>query len=144
MEKCLRLLKEEIQKSGNKADLDILNELLNEETDAGSVGVAMANTTIAGMGSVVNSQPSALPGALNGSAWISGGGSEGSGDVSVPYNPGGGNRVFQKIAAPTGNKKSKKVKKSKKSKKNPNKSNRLMKFSDFEKENLNKVTYVKQ
>lgn len=41
-----------------------------------------ANASTAGMGAVISSQPSSLPGALNGPS--SGGGSIGSGDVGVP------------------------------------------------------------
>lgn len=52
-----------------------------------------------GMGAVVSSQPSGLAGATIGTNWASGGGTTGSGDVSIPYNPSGANRVFQKIAA---------------------------------------------
>jgi len=43
-----------------------------------------ANASSAGMGAVVASQPSSLPGALNGSAFVGGGGTSGSGDVGVP------------------------------------------------------------
>lgn len=66
-------------------------------SSVGSGGVALGNATTAGMGPVQSSQPSALPGALNGVAWASNGGTEGSGDISVPYNPSGANRVFQKV-----------------------------------------------
>jgi len=52
-----------------------------------------------GMGAVVSAQPSGLAGATIGTNWASGGGTTGSGDVSIPYNPSGANRVFQKIAA---------------------------------------------
>lgn len=55
-----------------------------------------------GMGAVVSSQPSGLAGATIGTNWASGGGTVGSGDVSIPYNPSGSNRVFQKIPAPMG------------------------------------------
>lgn len=55
-----------------------------------------------GMGAVVSAQPSGLAGATIGTNWASGGGSVGSGDVSVPYNPSGSNRVFQKIPSPMG------------------------------------------
>ena len=65
----------------------------------GSIGVSMANATTAGMGPVQSSQPSSIPGALNGQSWISGGGKDGSGDISVPYNPSGANRMFQKFPA---------------------------------------------
>lgn len=72
-------------------------QVIEEDTSAtggpaGSVG---------GMGAVVNAQPSGLAGQTIGTNWASGGGTVGSGDVSVPYNPSGSNRVFQKIPAPT-------------------------------------------
>ena len=51
----------------------------------------------AGMGSVVSAQPSGLAGQTIGTNWSSNGGTEGSGDVSVPYNPGGAVRATQKI-----------------------------------------------
>lgn len=51
----------------------------------------------AGMGAVVSAQPSSNPGATVGADWISGGGTTGSGDVSIPYNPGGADRMFQKV-----------------------------------------------
>lgn len=50
-----------------------------------------------GMGAVVSAQPSGIPGLTIGPNWASNGGTEGSGDVSVPYNPSGGNRVFHKV-----------------------------------------------
>lgn len=56
----------------------------------------------AGMGSVVSAQPSGLAGQTIGPNWASNGGTTGSGDVSVPYNPGGSNRMFQKMPAPMG------------------------------------------
>ncbi len=58
-----------------------------------------------GMGAVVSSQPSGLAGSTIGPNWASHGGTVGSGDsgnISVPYNPSGSNRVFQKIPAPMG------------------------------------------
>ena len=68
-------------------------ELIIEDTSAtggpaGSVG---------GMGAVVSAQPSGLAGQTIGTNWASHGGTTGSGDVSIPYNPSGSNRVFQKI-----------------------------------------------
>ena len=68
----------------------------------GGGGVSMGNATTAGMGGVVSSQPSAFPGTLNGVAWASGGGKEGSGDISIPYNPSGANRMFQKLPVAMG------------------------------------------
>lgn len=73
--------------------ISIRETLLEEDTSAtggpsGSVG---------GMGAVVNAQPSGLAGATIGTNWASGGGTVGSGDISVPYNPSGANRMQQKI-----------------------------------------------
>ena len=124
----------------------------------GSIGVAMANATTAGMGPVVSSQPSAFPGSLNGVSWASGGGTEGSGDISVPYNPSGANRMFQKLPAFSKKKegdpnvitkKSRHKKldmkslKSMLSQKSP--AGKIMNFNDFEKKDITtKVTKVKQ
>lgn len=55
-----------------------------------------------GMGAVVSAQPSGLAGTTIGTSWASGGGTTGSGDISIPYNPSGSNRVFQKLQAPMG------------------------------------------
>jgi hypothetical protein len=66
----------------------------------GGGGVALANASIGGMGSVVSSQPSSFAGATTEPNFSAGGGKVGSGDVSVPYNPGGKKKVFQKLAAP--------------------------------------------
>jgi hypothetical protein len=125
----------------------------------GSIGVALSNSTTAGMGSVVSSQPSAFPGALNGTDWISGGGKSGSGDISVPYNPSGKNRVFQKIPAPTMGKShgSRTGKKSRNKKINMRTLQDILKkgrqseggrkvlsFDDFEKNKMNQVTKVKE
>lgn len=61
---------------------------------------ATGGPSVGGMGDVVNSQPSGLAGQTIGPSWASHGGTVGSGDVSVPYNPSGANRVFQKIPVP--------------------------------------------
>jgi hypothetical protein len=123
----------------------------------GGGGVALGNASIAGMGGVVSSQPSAFPGSLNGTNWISGGGKSGSGDVSVPYNPSGANRVFHKV--PLGKKRNsdpnvitkksrykgldmKTLRDTLKSKKS---SGKIMNFTDFEKKDITtKVTKVKE
>ena len=63
---------------------------------------ATGGPSVGGMGAVVSAQPSGLDGATIGTNWASHGGTVGSGDVSVPYNPSGANRVFQKIPAPMG------------------------------------------
>ena len=122
----------------------------------GGGGVSLGNATTAGMGGVVSSQPSAFPGTLNGVAWASGGGTEGSGDISIPYNPSGANRMFQKIPAMGKNHKSQTGKKSRqkplniKSLKdimaNKGKSSvKIMNFNDFDKKDITtKVTKVKE
>ena len=124
----------------------------------GSAGVALANTSTAGMGGVVSSQPSAFPGALNGTNWISGGGQQGSGDISVPYNPSGANRVFQKLPAFSKKKEGDPnvITKKSRTKKldmktikdmlsNKKPSGKIMNFNDFEKKDITtKVTKVKE
>lgn len=50
-----------------------------------------------GMGAIVAAQPSGLAGQTIGQNWASKSGVEGSGDLDLPYNPSGSNRVFQKI-----------------------------------------------
>jgi len=63
---------------------------------------ATAGATTAGMGAVTASQPSSVPGALNGAAFIGGGGTVGSGDLGS--NWGG---VYSKSPAITNKKKKK-------------------------------------
>ena len=57
---------------------------------------ATSGTSIAGMGAVVASQPSSVPGALNGPAFVGGGGTSGSGDVSFPLLGGSEQRKKEK------------------------------------------------
>lgn len=90
-----RLIKENYQ---DKELIDLVLEtienkekLLLEETSA------TGGPSVAGMGAVVSAQPSGLAGATIGTNWSSGGGTVGSGDVSIPYNPSGSNRVSQKL-----------------------------------------------
>lgn len=66
-------------------------EFITENTSA------TGGPSVGGMGAVVSAQPSGLAGQTIGTNWASGGGTEGSGDIGVPYNPSGSNRVFQKI-----------------------------------------------
>lgn len=124
----------------------------------GSIGVSMANATTAGMGPVQSAQPSSFPGALNGTNWISGGGQSGSGDISVPYNPSGANRVFQKLPAFSKKKQGDPNVITKKSRHkqldmktlknmmtNKKASGKIMNFNDFEKKDITtKVTKVKE
>lgn len=71
-------------------DIILNSKKINEESATG--GPASA-----GMGAVVSAQPSSLPGATIGANWVSGGGTTGSGDIGVAYNPGGDDRMYQKI-----------------------------------------------
>lgn len=57
---------------------------------------ATANASTAGMGAVVSSQPSSIAGALNGPAFVSGGGSSGSGDLGFPLLGGKKEQTKQK------------------------------------------------
>lgn len=63
----------------------------------GGMTSATGGPSVGGMGAVVSAQPSGLAGATIGTNWATTGGTTGSGDVSVPYNPSGSNRVFQQI-----------------------------------------------
>jgi hypothetical protein len=77
--------------------IDYKEKLILEEEDTSATGGPSAG----GMGAVVSSQPSGLAGATIGTSWASGGGTVGSGDVSIPYNPSGANRMQQKIPVQT-------------------------------------------
>lgn len=113
-----------------------------------------------GMGAVVSAQPSGLAGTTIGPGWASGGGTTGSGDISMPYNPGGTNRVFQKAPAQMGsNHGSRTGKKSRKKRmtmktlqqlknsfskkqdytKGGEKKSRVMDFNDFQKTDTTRV-----
>ncbi len=98
-------IKNKLIKEGNTGNeyLDILESIKSEESrlleDTSATGGPAVSS---GMGAVVSSQPSGLAGATIGTNWASGGGTTGSGDVSIPYNPSGANRVFQKLPAPQG------------------------------------------
>jgi hypothetical protein len=67
-------------------------DLIKENTSA-TGGPAISG----GSGAVVSAQPSGLAGTTIGQDWASGGGTVGSGDIGVPYNPSGSNRTFQTI-----------------------------------------------
>lgn len=92
-----KMEQENLSNSSNYSSLceKITNmELILEEDTSATGGPA---GSVGGMGAVVNAQPSGLAGQTIGTSWASGGGKVGSGDVSVPYNPSGSNRMFQKI-----------------------------------------------
>jgi hypothetical protein len=95
-----RMIRENLQ--DDELMVEILSAIQNKETMLLEDTSATGGPSVGGMGAVVNSQPSGLAGATIGTNWASGGGTVGSGDVSVPYNPSGSNRVFQKLPAPMG------------------------------------------
>lgn len=122
----------------------------------GSTGVAMANASIGGMGGVVSSQPALTAGVTIDPGYTSNGGLVGSGDIGVPYNAGG-KKAFQKLKVDNrrGTNRRRKNKmlaglKSAFSKKQDYtagqgkpRTKKIMSFSSFEKDELNKVTHVK-
>jgi hypothetical protein len=72
---------------------DFENYTLLESDTSATGGLA-----VGGMGAVVSAQPSGLAGATIGTNWYSSGGTEGSGDISAQYNPGGlDHKLQQKI-----------------------------------------------
>ena len=102
----LYLIKEKMQEENLTQDENyksLCERISNIESlleDGGGTS-ATGGPSVGGMGAVVNAQPSGLAGQTIGTNWASNGGTVGSGDVSVPYNPSGANRVFQKIPANT-------------------------------------------
>ena len=98
----LNIIKEKMEQENlsNSSNYSILCEKITNmeltlEEDTSATGGPAGS--VGGMGAVVNAQPSGLAGQTIGTNWASGGGTVGSGDVSVPYNPSGSNRMFQKI-----------------------------------------------
>jgi hypothetical protein len=119
---------------------------INEMTSA-TGGPAVSS----GMGAVVSSQPSGFAGTTLGPNWASGGGTEGSGDISVPYNPGGSNRLFQRLknhgsrdAKRLRRKKSLKYLKNLFSKKQDFTANqgKVMNYNNFERDDMMKIKKV--
>lgn len=167
-----------ISENYSHGDIDAISQMIKEKEDAlledtatggpsgaagsssvGFGGNSVAGVTTSGIGSVVSAQPSAFPGALNGTDWINGGGSSGSGDISIPYNPSGKNRVFHKMESPMGkNHGSKTGKKSRNkrmdikalkdifSKKKDTKmgQKRVMSFDDYLRKDITNVTKIKE
>jgi hypothetical protein len=97
-------MRKRILKSGILEDLlPEINEAIQiKESELLENTSATGGISAGGMGAVVSGQPAGLAGATIGTNWASGGGTMGSGDVSIPYNPSGTNRVFQKMPAPMG------------------------------------------
>lgn len=156
--KKLREIKHYIIKEGIGNNL-ILEDIKKQEEEILDNTSATGGVSSGGMGSVVSAQPSGLAGETIGPNWASQGGTTGSGDVSVPYNPSGSNRVFQKIPmgrnhGPRTGKKSrikksdienlKKLVKNRKERKddiepeNKNRKKKVMDFNDFLKQNATK------
>ena len=124
----------------------------------GGGGVGYANASIGGMGAVVSPQPSMFAGVTTEPGYSDGGGKVGSGDISVPYNPGGRKKVFQKV--PVDNRKGSNKRRKNKliqglknifsqrqdytSGQGNEKPSKIMNFDNFSKDDLNKVTKVKQ
>lgn len=158
-------LKWKLQRQKKFSLLEKVEQAINEKEyqifeDGGGTS-ATGGPSVGGMGNVVNAQPSGLAGATIGPNWATTGGTVGSGDVSVPYNPSGANRVFQKIPAEMGSnhgprtgKKSRKKRISMKSlkdifakrqdfmadqEKTKETSKRVMNFDDYAKGEFNKI-----
>jgi hypothetical protein len=85
---------EELEMTNDPIYQRIWEKILQREYEDVSATGGLAT---GGMGAVVSAQPSGLAGATIGTNWASNGGTTGSGDVSIPYNPSGSNRMFQTI-----------------------------------------------
>ncbi len=125
-------------------------DYLNEDGTSATGGAPSA-----GMGAVVSAQPSGLAGTTIGTNWASGGGTIGSGDISVPYNPSGANRMIEKIPVMGHNHGPRTGKKSRTKKVDMNalrttfakkqdftktsKDKKVMNFDDFAKSDINKI-----
>jgi hypothetical protein len=133
--KRLLEIREKLILEGRDDQMDLLNKIIHqkelrgflEDTSAtggpsgavmgssvGSTGVAYSNAGIGGMGSVVAPQPSIFAGSTGGSAYTTGGGSDGSGDVAFPFPALGGKYMYQKQPVPSREHGSKRAKKGKK------------------------------
>jgi len=124
----------------------------------GGNGVAYANASIGGMGPVSSPQPSQFAGVTTEPGYSAGGGQVGSGDIGVPYNPGGRKKVFQKSSGYDDRRGTSKRRKNKilrdlknifsqkqdyTANQGGTKSKKIMNFDKFSKDDLMKVTRVK-
>ena len=121
---------------------------------AGGVGYSNANT--GGMGQVTSANPSSSIGVTTEPGYSAGGGTIGSGDISIPYNPGGRKKMFQKVeSSRRGTNKRRNSRMISKLKGSVSKSdythnqgnikpNKIMNFDSFSKDELSNVTHVKQ
>ena len=114
---------------------EIIVKIINEDgeacADAGNTG---------GMGGVVAAQPSLNAGTTIGSAFSGGGGTTGSGDISNPLN----RNPYQK--SPAGKKKKlnkfSKLFQLKQDYTKSGKRSKVMNYSDYTKDSMNKVTHL--
>lgn len=152
-----RLLKE--NKQHLPIMMDVIKAIQEKEFYLLENTSATGGPSVGGMGAVVSAQPSGLAGSTIGPNWASGGGTVGSGDISVPYNPSGVNRMQQKIPVmgfdhgPRTGKKSRKKKLDLKHLKNilsqrqdftagegeVKKDKKVLDFNDFQKGDINTV-----
>ena len=92
-----RLRKKLIKENNQELLPKIINLIELKEQSILEDTSATGGLSVSGVGAVVSAQPSGLAGSTIGPNWASGGGTVGSGDISVPYNPSGANRMQQKI-----------------------------------------------
>lgn len=160
----LYLIKNRLIKEGYQDDMmfdEVCDAIKEKEKMILEDTSATGGPCVGGMGAVVSAQPSGLAGSTIGTNWASGGGTTGSGDVSMPYNPSGSNRVFQKAPAQMGSnhgsrtgKKTREKrftlkniqqlrnalsKKQDYTKSSGEKSKKVMNFDDFNKDDVNKI-----
>lgn len=177
LKELYKFYKKLISENYSQSDIDLVCEMIAEkeglllETStsatggpSGSLGAGMvgygSQGTSLGVGPVPSSNPLRTSGGLNGN-WVDG--KKGS-DISVPYNPGGSDRMFQKVPSPMG--KNHGAKTGKKSRVKPldlkalknifakkqqdktmgqsEKPKKVMNFDDFAKGELNTVTKLKE
>jgi hypothetical protein len=155
----LYLIKNRIIKEGLQNDsfydeicesIKIKENMINEDEGGASCG----------MGAVTSSQPSSLAGSTMGPNWSGGGGTTGSGDISMPYNTGGSfgqQKVPMQMGMGHGSRTGKKTRKKRMTmktiqnmrsalsnrqdytKSSGEKKSRVMSFDDFQKDDINKI-----
>lgn len=179
LKKLYKIYEQLLENNNDSSELDVVIELIEqkeseilENTSAtggpsgslgsSSVGYGSIGTSLrSSVGPVPSSNPVRTSGNLTGSNWINGGGKSG-GDIEVPFNPSGPNRVFQKIPAMGKSHGSRTGKKSRlkgldlmamknmiKNRKNKTtdmkpRTGKVMNFDDFQKGEINTITKVKE
>ena len=91
------------------------------------------------MGGVISSKPSSLAGATIGTSWSSNGGTEGSGDISVPFNVSSRNNISQNISFKPRKNKSKNFLPKQNYTASPSKPQKVLNYNDFFKNNMNTI-----